>query len=258
MSDKFTTLEVIAPSVEEAIQKGLADLGIEREAVDVEVLDEGTRGFFGLGNRDARVRLTVKEITSAADTRGEYVEAVESRGGQAPRMGSQATAAGRQPVDWEDDNSLAITRETVAELLEKMDIRAHVSANYGEDEDGWGSQPILIDIHGEDLSILIGSKGATLDALQYITRLIVSKELGKSTLVVIDVEGYRERRKRQLQRLAKKMAEQAVATGRRQVLEPMPANERRIIHIELRDHPEVTTESTGEEPRRKVTVIPRI
>jgi spoIIIJ-associated protein len=258
MTDKFTTLEVIAPSVEEAIQKGLADLGIRRDAVDVEILDEGARGFFGLGNRDARVRLTVKDLSSPEEPDQDLAEISRPAAGTAPRTSTAAVPSAMPSEDWEEDNSLAITRETVSELLEKMDIRAQVSAKYVEDEDGRGSQPIFVDIRGEDLSILIGSKAATLDALQYITRLIVSKELGKSTLVLVDVEGYRERRKRQLQRLARKMAEQALATGRRQVLEPMPANERRIIHIELRDHPDVTTESMGEEPRRKVTVIPRI
>ena len=252
MSDKFTTLEVIAASVDEAIAKGLADLGIPRDAVDVEILDEGKDGFLGIGNRDARVRLTVKEIS--AESLGAPVPApVEPQ----PADSGQKAAPVYDPLA-DEDNTLAIARETVAELLEKMDVRAEVTTRYVEDEDGRGSRPIQVDVHGDDLSILIGNRAATLDALQFVTRLIVSKELGKSTLVLVDVEGYRDRRKKTLQRLAIKMAEQAVATGRRQVLEPMPPNERRIIHIELRENNEVQTESIGEEPRRKVTIIPRI
>ncbi|MEE8567530.1 MAG: R3H domain-containing nucleic acid-binding protein, partial [Anaerolineales bacterium] len=104
---------------------------------------------------------------------------------------------------------------------------------------------------------LIGRRGETLSALQYITRLIVGKELKQPVAVVIDVEGYRARRERQLRMLARKMAEQAIETGRTTTLEPMPANERRIIHIELRENPNVDTESIGEGDRRKVTVIPQ-
>jgi spoIIIJ-associated protein len=94
-----------------------------------------------------------------------------------------------------------------------------------------------------------------LNALQYITSLILGKELGHWVPLLIDVQGYRLRRERQLRQIARRMAEQTIHTGRRQTLEPMPANERRIIHLELRDHPQVTTESIGEEPNRKVTIV---
>ncbi|MDP3721309.1 MAG: R3H domain-containing nucleic acid-binding protein, partial [Anaerolineaceae bacterium] len=100
-------------------------------------------------------------------------------------------------------------------------------------------------------------RSETLNALQYIASLIVSKELGRWVPMMIDVQGYRKRRDRQLRQLGRKMAEQAIQTGRRQVLEPMPANERRVIHLELRNHPEVITESMGEEPYRKVTISPK-
>jgi spoIIIJ-associated protein len=93
--------------------------------------------------------------------------------------------------------------------------------------------------------------------MQYLVNLMVSKQLERWVQVVIDVEGYRARRERQLRQLARRMADQAVNTGRRQSLEPMPANERRIIHLELRDHPSVTTQSVGEEPVRKVTIVPK-
>jgi len=92
--------------------------------------------------------------------------------------------------------------------------------------------------------------------LQYIAGLIVSKELGRGVTLIIDIEGYRERRYNQVRQIARRMAEQAIKTGRRQFLEPMPANERRIIHMELRENPDVMTESTGEDPYRKVTIVP--
>ena len=150
-----------------------------------------------------------------------------------------------------------VARETVEELLERMNVQARVSVHQGEAEDEKDRVPVLVDVRGDDLSILIGPKAETLNALQYIAGLIVSKEIGKSVPLVVDVEGYRARRSQQIRQLARRMAEQAVRTGRRQVLEPMPANERRLVHIELRDHPNVATESIGEEPRRKVTIVPK-
>ena len=147
--------------------------------------------------------------------------------------------------------------DKVTQLLEKMHIQAQVKASYGELDDVRGTRAILVDITGKDLSILIGKRSETLNALQYIARLIVSKELGENVTLVIDVEGYRSRRERQLRQLAHRMAEQAIKTGRKQTLEPMPPNERRIIHMELRQDVHVSTESYGEEPHRKVTIIPK-
>jgi spoIIIJ-associated protein len=137
-----------------------------------------------------------------------------------------------------------------------MKVNANVTAMFVHPEVEGQRPTIWVDINGNDLSILIGRRSQTLYALQYITSLIVGKELGRSVPLVIDVEGYRSRRQAQLRRLARTMAEQAVKTGRRQALEPMPANERRIIHMELRNFPGVITESIGDDPHRKVTIIP--
>jgi spoIIIJ-associated protein len=114
-----------------------------------------------------------------------------------------------------------------------------------------------VDIHGNDLGVLIGRRAEILNALQYIVNLIVSKQVAHWAQVIVDVEGYRSRRERQLRQMARRMADQAIKTGRRQVLEPMAASERRIVHLELRDHPNVTTQSIGEEPGRKVTIVPK-
>jgi spoIIIJ-associated protein len=169
----------------------------------------------------------------------------------------EEVAVSRQPtsVEPEDEYVLHVAEDTVAELLQRMHVRADVSAHFDEPDDLRGRVPVSVEITGKDLSILIGRQAETLNALQYIAGLMVSKEIGHSLTLVIDVQGYRKRREQQLRQLARRMADQAIKTGRRQVLEPMPANERRIIHIELRDHPQVTTESIGEEPRRKVTIL---
>ena len=235
MSEMKTSLEVIAPSVEEAITQGAEELGLAEEELEVEVLDEGGKGFLGIGARQVRVRLTVR---------------IEEPPEEAPRVEEF-------PEMDDDEEAVRIAYETVEELLHRMGIKANVTAQWGELEPPGRIRPLLMDIRGDDLSILIGRRGETLSALQYITRLIVGKELKRPVAVVIDIEGYRARREGQLRRLARKIAEQAIETGRTMNLEPMPANERRIIHVELKDNPKVETLSIDEGDRRKVTVIPQ-
>lgn len=279
MKEKRPTLEVIAPTVEEAIEKGLADLGLPREAVEVEVLDQGSRGLFHIGSRQARIRLAIKSASpEQAQTSQSYEigapvpeprvplppapprsASTRPEIGMAYKQPAPVSTKPAAPPSPEGDEAyeLRVARETITELLEKMKVNASVSAHFGEADDKDNRIPLLVDVNGDDLSILIGRRAETLNALQYIASLIVSKELGHSVQLIIDVEGFRARRENQLRQLARRMADQAVKTNRRQVLEPMPASERRIVHIELRNHPDVTTESIGEEPRRKVTIIPK-
>ncbi|UCF28216.1 MAG: protein jag [Chloroflexota bacterium] len=259
MNNKRTNLEVIAPSVEEAIEKGLDDLGLPRQSVDIEILDEGGKGLFGLGNRQARVRLTIKSETDELEMESD----LSDPGSQdmIPAM-EQVTEEHEEEFDEEppfigDDYVLDVARDVVSELLEKMKVRADVTAEYVPTSDARSRVPVRVNVQGDDLSYLIGRQAETLNALQYISSLIINKEIGRSVPLIVDVEGYRIRRENQLRQLARQMADQAVSTGRRQVLEPMPANERRIVHIELRDNPGVETESIGEDPRRKVTIIPQ-
>ena len=262
MSDERTTLEIIAPSVEEAVSKGLSDLGLPEEAVEVEILDSGSRGIFGLGSRQARIRLTIKQqretpVSNRAAVALEDRAQVSERG-SSPQTENVAVSEDDEELESSEqeneDHALTVARETVTDLIEKMKVHARVTTRYGEVENSNDEKPILVEIHGNDLSILIGRKSETLNALQYISSLIVGKELERWVPLQVDVEGYRARRERILKQLARRMAEQAVSTGRRQVLEPMPANERRVIHLELHNHPDVTTESIGEEPNRKVTI----
>ena len=141
-------------------------------------------------------------------------------------------------------------------MLHLLNLEAQVSAHYGATERD-GRRNIHVDIRGKDLSVLIGRRSETLGAFQYIASLIVGKETQQFVQLVVDVEGYRDRREKQLIQMAMRMADQVSKTGRRQTLEPMPSSERRIIHIALRDHPDVKTESTGEEPYRKVVIMPK-
>jgi spoIIIJ-associated protein len=243
-------LEVIAPSIDEAVQKGLGELGLSKDQVDVEVLDQGGGGLFGIGGRQARVRLTVKAETTVAAGRASR----PTRSTRPPRPARIPA----EPLSAADvDNLLSITKATVQELLTHLDLRAEVEVRMGEADDEESAPPVLVDVSGGDLSILIGRHAETLNAFQLITRLIVGKEVGQAAHIVIDIAGYRQRHEEGLRVLAARMAEQAVSTGRRQTLEPMNPAERRIIHIALRDSTQVTTESVGEDPSRKVIIIPR-
>jgi spoIIIJ-associated protein len=153
------------------------------------------------------------------------------------------------------DPILDTAEAIISKLLYHMGLEAQVSAHYGEARDN--RRPIMVDVRGSDLGVLIGRHGETLDSFQYVSALMIGKEAGQFVHVVVDVEGHRDRRERQLRQLAQRMAEQVLKTGRKLALEPMRAAERRIIHLELREHPAVTTESVGEEPHRKVTIIPK-
>lgn len=258
MSQEKTTLEVIAPTVEDAVQKGLSQLNLPQDAVEVEVLDAGSRGLFGLGSRQARIRLTIKmpaqgQPSTPRQPVQEAAPVIEAPSTAVEIPPAEAPAAAGE----EEDETLRVSREVVTELLDKMKVRAKVTASYRAAGDESDEEVVLINVEGNDLSILIGRRSETLNALQYISSLIICKRLDRWIPLMIDVQGYRTRRERQLRQIAQRMAEQAIHTGRRQVLEPMPANERRLIHLELRYHPEVDTESVGEEPNRKVTIFPK-
>lgn len=253
------TLEIIAPTVEEALAQGLAQLGLPAEAVSMEVLDAGSKGLFGLGGRQVRVRLTIKSDQETASP----VPATEPvrKPVSAPKKEPQPQAKEPTPAPITDENGiqdelLNLAEETVSKLLYHMKMQAQVSAHY-EESDREDRRTIHVDVRGDDLSILIGRRSETLNAFQYVASLMVGKEVQQWVQLIVDVEGYRSRRESQLRRMARRMADQAVKTGRRQVLEPMSSNERRIIHLELREHPAVTTESIGEDPHRKVTIIPK-
>jgi spoIIIJ-associated protein len=261
MNEK-TTLEIIAPTVEEAIAQGLAQLGLTADAVSVEVLDAGNKGLFGLGKPQVRVRLTVHppggmQVTETAPVVAPKKEPkrVEKKPEPAPVISSSLveTETESQP---EHDPLLDHTESVVSKLLHLLNLEAQVSAHYGPSERD-GRRNIHVDIRGKDLSVLIGRRSETLSAFQYVASLIVGKETQQFVQLIVDVEGYRDRREKQLIQMAKRMAEQVSKSGRRQTLEPMPSSERRVIHIALREHPGVKTESTGEEPYRKVTILPK-
>jgi len=214
MSKERTTLEVLAPTVEEAIEKGLEQLGLNRDDVDVEVLDEGKRNLFRFASKQARVKLTVLENILEPESQ-ETDEISENEDGlnfgemfEAELKGSQSV-----PVDLDNTDVESVVQKTVAELLRKMEVQAGVSVRkvYQEDE---GREVIYVNIEGSDMSFLIGRRAETLNALQYITSLIINKKLNQWVPLQLDVQNFRNRRETELQKLARRMAEQVVSTGK--------------------------------------------
>jgi spoIIIJ-associated protein len=181
-------------------------------------------------------------------------ERVETKPEPAPVI--SAPAAKETEPQPEHDALLDRAESIISKMLHLLKLEAQVSAHYAPTERD-GRQNIHVDIRGNDLSVLIGRRSETLAAFQYVASLIVGKGEQQFIQLTVDVEGYRDRREKQLIQMAKRMADQVAKSGRRQTLEPMPSAERRIIHIALRDHPDVKTESTGEEPYRKVMIIPK-
>lgn len=246
MAESRPSIEIIAATVEEAVARGAEELGVSADRLLVEVIDEGGGGLLGVSPRQARVRLTLLGSVSP-QARPTASSTVPEADVDDDELDSE------QPIARE----LQVARETVRELISLMGLEARVFSRWGQVDDPDEPRPIVVDVMGDDLSLLIGRRGESLAALQYITRLIVGKELGDYAPIIVDVEGYRARREKQLRHLARRMADQAVERGRTMTLEPMTPAERRIIHIELRDHKNVYTESIGEGDQRKVTIILR-
>lgn len=247
--DERPTLEVIAPTVEEAIAQGLEQLGLTAADVSVEVLDAGSKGLFGMGGRQVRVRLTVHGPGGApAPSSDVPASSPDREADSAPKPAAAAEKVHDPLIDQ--------TEAVISKLLHKMGLEAQVNAHYDE-SDKPDRRSIRVDVRGRDLSALIGRHAETLNALQYVASLMVGKEAQEFVQLSVDVEGFRARREKQLRQMAQRMADQAMKMGRRVAMEPMSAAERRIVHMELQGHPAVTTESTGEEPRRKVTIVPK-
>lgn len=201
--------EKSAKTIEEAVALAVQELGTTRDMVEIEVLEEPTKGLFGiLGGKQAKVKVIVKETLV--------------------------------------DKATGFLRE----IARAMDLV--VSLEVEEESD-----MVKVNFIGDDLGILIGRRGDTLDALQYLVNLVANKKEEKRVRVVLDVEGYRKRREQTLQNLAFKLADKVRRRGQEVVLEPMNPHERRVIHTALQNNRYVYTTSQGDEPFRKIIIAPK-
>lgn len=250
MASEKESVEISAKTVEEAIDLGLSELGLTLDQAEIEVVNPGRGGVLGIGAEDARVRIVA--VLEKPPTGVESTPVEEEAETPVPSVESVAV------LELPDPEITELATDLLQGLLDRMKVYAQVKARVGNDLAEKGEEPSLIlDVTGNDLGILIGRRGETLRALQYMTRLMLSRNLERWEPIVVDVESYRVRRRRSLRQLANRMAERVAFSQQRVVLEAMPANERRIIHIALRDHPQVTTTSIGEGDHRKVTILPK-
>jgi spoIIIJ-associated protein len=211
------SLEKSAKTVDEAIEMALEELGASRDEVDIVVLKEGRSGFLGIGGGGAAVRVSRRH---AEETVREAV---------------------------------SVAKEILEQLLSLMDLNAVIEE---KELSADGHAQFNIELKGDDLGVLIGRRGQTLASLQYLLYLMVGHQLKEHIPLIIDVEGYLERRNESLQGLAMRMAERVVTTGQIAVMEPMTPRERRIIHLALKDFKGIVTQSIGEGEYRKVTIVP--
>lgn len=269
-SDKF------ANNVEEAVQLALADLGVSREEVDVIVLEEPSRGFLGVfGSKLAKVRVTKKPKAVAGEQsqtvdqedpvkKPEIVQKKEKSEKKEASLPLEATKKRQEkkpatrPVDEgqlmirEKPQDLKVLENSTAELflkdvLEKMGVSLELNV-MGNDH------CIYVDMEGKDSGTIIGKRGQTLDAIQYLTSLVVNKDQDGYIRVVVDAENYRQKRERTLEQLANRLADKVIKTRRSVRLEPMNPYERKVIHATLQSSNKVTTKSEGEEPYRRVVI----
>ncbi len=318
------SIEITAPSVEEAILLGLTRLSAIRDQVDIQVLEEGSKGFLGLGSRQAKVRLTRRDTSieprehiaasKAAGTEMEAMEAVEAmeikeqevespeEAPEAPRLAPEKKpapaprpklekapkmapepkkkeAAAPQPEEEkkptpkklekapaEPQEKRPAAREQVSgvdrDAVEAiaLDVAEHLFADFDvEISTKWREEdrPTLwVSLSGNDASSLVGRRARTLSSIQYIMRALVHHNIGDQYYLVVDADGYRERRYRSLRSLAERKADEAVQKQRTIRLRSMPASERRIVHMSLREDNRVETQSVGSGRRRAVTIIP--
>ena len=263
------SMEFSGRNIDEAIFHGLNEMGLSIDEVDTEIVQKESKGLFGIGAKNAIVRLTEREVPIVPDFEAEKAAAHERKNDRPKRERSEKKEHGekkergekrerreKQPEapEIEYSEELAKTNDAaifLSELLKNMKIEATVEA--AETEDG-----LRLNILSSTDGLLIGRRGETLDAIQYIVSLYMNKDRKENGYrrVSVDTEGYRRRREETLRRLARKNAAQVARTGRSIAMEPMNPYERRVLHSALQGFKGVTTHSEGEEPNRRVIITP--
>ncbi len=258
-------------SVDEAVREALSELNISRENAEIEVLDEGQKGFLGLiGSKDATVKVWQKEDETKSILNEIFNEEIESEKSQDAvqndveleiennEVSSNDEKEVQEVIDVEEslksieeenEEILATAREFISKILETLELENIVEMELDDNT-------LNINVNGDEnrLGILIGKRGVTLDSIQYILNLLVNKKSSRYIRVNLDSSGYREKRKETLINLANKMANKVTKTGRSVKLEPMNSYERKIIHTALQDYEGVLTHSEGKDPFRKVVI----
>jgi spoIIIJ-associated protein len=249
-----------APTVAEAVDAALEELGVQQDAVSYEVLEEPGRKVFGIGSdRSAKVRVWLKaeyvaELEAAKTAATEVVQIDET--GSVIIEDEAPSAPHASPAEALSDEELDKVADTAVRALQTILGSFGIEGSAVEEYEGDEGE-IILDVVGGDLAVLIGRHGRTLDALQALVSAITSRELGFRYPVVVDVEGYRHRRRQKLEDIARRSADRAARQKTAVRLRPMTAYERRIVHVILRDDRRVITASEGDDPFRMVVISPK-
>lgn len=266
-------VETTGKSVEEAVDAALDRLGVGEDDAEVEVLEEPKPGLFGRMRGEARVRVRVRPTQPRP--KEDRRDRRRRRPGEAPRSEARSEDRTTSPsgearssrTDHGDDDEEKgtqvtehvplSTQATEAEeflngLVERLGLSGKVSSEIQDDDN------FQVRVDGDDLGVLIGPRGATLSALQELTRTVVQRRLNAHNgRLIVDVSGYRQKRKIALERFTREVADQVIASGQRRLLEPMSAADRKIVHDTANEIEGVSTVSEGEEPRRRVVILPQ-
>ncbi len=273
------SVKITGKTVEEAVQKALLELGIEEADADIRVLEEGTKGIFGLGKKDAVVEVSVKGSESAPEAAAAAVAAIFAgeETAKTPETLAEASEPAQAPAEEIKEETAEVEangekperkREERPFSKEEQDETAEEAKKFLEGifraiglsvtmEKMANEDRILINLRGDGLGVLIGKHGRTLASLQYLTNLAAGKLYHHRYFVLLDVENYRIRREQTLTTLAIRLAEKAKRTGAPVSLEPMDPAERRMIHLALQEDPDIATESEGEGARRHIVILPK-
>jgi spoIIIJ-associated protein len=235
------SVEAEGHSIDDAIDGALKMLGTTRDRVEIEILSNAARGFFGIGGRKAKVRATLRSPIDAE--RVPVAKQDRHRPVQAQQTDDTPVPAPVNP------QVSAHARQVLEEILRHMDVDAEVAV---KEEDG----RTLLELMGDSSGLLIGRRGQMLDALEYVLNRIVARDEGGSTHVVVDSQNYRARRREALEDLARRMGEQAKKRRKPVTLNPMSPRDRRIVHVVLQADPSLSTKSSGKGYFRKLIIIP--
>lgn len=257
--------EFYAANVEEAVARAARDLGVNADDLSYRVLDSGNSGFLGFGARDARIEVDAPAAVNAVDTEPASLEVPDletepqrAEATEDPDAVPEDDTSGLSPIAGEEGEAggLAVTQELVDEtegrvgsLLQAMGFVARVDVY---DAGGF----VAADVAPDNTALFIGQKGETIDALQYLINAGINKNRTARARIVLDAEGYRQRRVEALQGMAHRTARKVVREGSTVELPPMNPAERRVVHLFLRDNPDVSTESEGIGESRRVVVSP--
>ena len=247
-------IEVTAKSVEEAITEACVKLGLTSDQIEYEVVEKGSSGFLGIGNKPAQIKAWKKDEKPAEPAEKEEAEKKTEKTSES--VVSSEKNQNERKVTVLSDSSVeafsASAKEFLGKVFDAMHLEVQIDTSYDKE-----NNCLDIELSGKEMGVIIGKRGQTLDSLQYLTKLAINTNTEEKIKVKVDTEDYRNRRKKTLENLASNVAYKVKKTGRPVELEPMNPFERRVIHSALQNNRYVKTHSEGEEPDRYVVVSPK-